>query len=108
MIGGSGVFGPRLFGDRDFAVSGQVAVVEPRATSRCALRDGHDARGGRMTAVAELVERARAGGAGDAVLEALGSRRSSRSSSARPTRTSSSEKAWLLVEDQELRISRSR
>jgi ABC-2 type transport system permease protein len=64
------VFGPRLFGDRDFSVAGQVAIVDPTGVVLRELRTVVTT-GRSDSAVAELVERARAGGAGDAVLSVL-------------------------------------
>ena len=64
------VFGPRLFGDRDFTVAGQIAIVDPTGVVLPELRTVVTT-GRSDDAVADLVARARAGGAGDAVLSAL-------------------------------------
>jgi ABC-2 type transport system permease protein len=63
-------FGPRLFGDRDFSVAGQIAIIDSTGKVLPELRSVVTT-GRSDTAVAELVERARAGGAADAVISVL-------------------------------------
>jgi ABC-type Na+ efflux pump permease subunit len=65
------VLGPRLFAGRDFAVAGQVAIVDPTGIVAARVREALAARRS-APAVEEIVARARAGGAEDVVLEALG------------------------------------
>ena len=94
------VFGPRLFGDRDFSVAGQIAIVDPTGVVLPELRTVVTT-GRSDNAVAELVERARAGGAGDAVLAVL--RSTTRLTLAeRPADADvEREKAWLNASDPE-------
>jgi ABC-2 type transport system permease protein len=64
------VVGPRLFGNRDFSIEGQIAIVDPTGVVLPELRSVVT-NGRSETGVTELVERARAGGASDAVLDVL-------------------------------------
>ncbi len=64
------VFGPRLFGDRDFSVVGQIAIIDPTGAVLPELR-AVVTTGRSDDAIAELVERARAGGAEGVVLDVL-------------------------------------
>ena len=64
------VFGPRLFGNRDFSVAGQIAIIDPTGAVLPELRTVVTT-GRSDAAVAELVERARAGGAEGVVLDVL-------------------------------------
>ena len=64
------VFGPRLFGNRDFSVAGQIAIIDPTGVVLPELRTVVTT-GRSDAAVAELVERARAGGAEGVVLDVL-------------------------------------
>src|SRR5690606_32207750 len=59
------------FGPADLTLEGEVAVLDPTGEVTPRLRDALTARRSSV-AVTELLERARAGGAGDVVLEALG------------------------------------
>jgi ABC-2 type transport system permease protein len=63
--------GPRLFGDRDFTVEGEIAVVDPTGVVLPHVRAAISARQSPV-AVTEIVERARAGDADEMVLNALG------------------------------------
>jgi ABC-2 type transport system permease protein len=62
---------PRLFGDRNLTVEGEVAVVDPTGVVLPHIRDALAARRSPLI-VTEMVERARAGGADEVVLTALG------------------------------------
>ncbi|HEY3518994.1 MAG TPA: ABC transporter permease [Gammaproteobacteria bacterium] len=64
-------FAPRLFGDRDRTVEGEIAVIDPTGVVLPRVRTAISARRSPV-AVTELVERARAGDASDMVLNALG------------------------------------
>ena len=72
-IGGAvALVGPRLFGDRDFTVEGQVAIIDP--TGVVARRAGEAMQERRSeNSLTAIVDRARAGGANDAVIEAISS-----------------------------------
>ena len=63
-------FGPRLFGSRDFSVAGQIAIIDPTGVVLPELRTVLTT-GRSDAAVAELAERARAGGAEGVVLDVL-------------------------------------
>ena len=63
--------GPRLFGDRDLTVEGEIAVVDPTGVVLPHVRTAVSARRSPL-AVTEIVERARAGDADEMVLNALG------------------------------------
>ena len=65
------VFGPRLFGNRNLTVEGEIAVVDPTGVVLPRVREAVTARRSPV-AVSEIVDRARAGGAQDIVLDALG------------------------------------
>ena len=65
------VFGPRLFGNRNLTVEGEIAVVDPTGVVLPRVRDAVTARRSPV-AVSEIVDRARAGGAQDIVLDVLG------------------------------------
>ena len=62
---------PRLFDARDLLIEGEIAVIDPTGVVLPRVRNVIAARQ-LPTAVAEIVERARAGGADDLVLDALG------------------------------------
>jgi ABC-2 type transport system permease protein len=62
---------PRLFGDRNLAVEGEIAVIDPTGFVLPHVRAAISERRSPL-AVTEIVERARAGGADDMVLSALG------------------------------------
>ncbi len=64
-------FGPRLFGNRDLTFEGEIAVVDPTGVVLPRVRDAVTARRSPV-AVSEIVDRARAGGAQDIVLDVLG------------------------------------
>ncbi|HVJ30567.1 MAG TPA: hypothetical protein VNA66_09695, partial [Gammaproteobacteria bacterium] len=63
--------GPRLFGDRNRIVEGEIAVVDSTGVVLPHVRSVISARRSPV-AVTELVERARAGDASNMVLNALG------------------------------------
>src|SRR5262245_61492433 len=62
---------PRLFGDRDRVVEGEIALIDPTGVVLPHARSVISARRSPV-AVTELLERARAGDASDMVLNALG------------------------------------
>lgn len=64
-------FGPRLFGDRNRTVEGEIAVIDPTGVVLPHVRSVISARRSPV-AVNELLERARAGDASDMVVNALG------------------------------------
>jgi ABC-type Na+ efflux pump permease subunit len=65
------VVGPRLFGNENFTVEGEIALVDPTGVVLPRVRDGIAARRSPV-AVNEIVDRARAGGAADVVVDVLG------------------------------------
>ena len=66
------LFGPRLFGNRNFLIEGQVAIIDP--TGVVARRAGEGmAERREATAISAIVDRARAGGANDAIIGAISS-----------------------------------
>jgi ABC-type Na+ efflux pump permease subunit len=91
--------GPRLFGgNRNFTIEGQVAIVDP--TGVVARRAGEAMVERRsQSAITAIVDRARAGGANDAIVDAIGSTTRltlvERASSADVEQ----EKLWLNVEE---------
>jgi len=91
-------FGPRLFGNRDFSVTGQIAIIDPTGAVLPELRTVVTT-GRSDTAVAELVERARAGGAGDAVLAVLRSMTKLTVAERPADADVEREKAWLNVSE---------
>jgi ABC-2 type transport system permease protein len=62
---------PRLFGDRDLTIEGEIALVDPTGVVLPRVREALAARRS-PAAVTEIVERARAGGADDMILDVLG------------------------------------
>ena len=65
-------FGPRLFGDRDFTIEGQVAIID--STGVVARRAGEAMVERRsQSSLTAIVDRARAGGANNAIVEAISS-----------------------------------
>jgi ABC-2 type transport system permease protein len=91
-------FGPRIFGNRDFSVTGQIAIIDPTGVVLPELRTVVTT-GRSDTAVAELVERARAGGAGDAVLAVLRSMTKLTLAERPADADVEREKAWLNVSE---------
>ena len=91
-------FGPRIFGNRDFSVTGQIAIIDPTGAVLPELRTVVTT-GRSDTAVAELVERARAGGAGDAVLAVLRSMTKLTVAERPADADVEREKAWLNVSE---------
>ena len=62
---------PRLFGDRSFTVEGEIAVIDPTGVVMPHVQRAISARGSPV-AVTEIVERARAGGADEMIVDVLG------------------------------------
>jgi ABC-2 type transport system permease protein len=62
---------PRLFGNANFSVEGEIAVVDPTGVVLPRVRDSISARRSPV-AVNEIVDRARAGGAADVIVDVLG------------------------------------
>ena len=62
---------PRVFGDRNLTVEGEIAVIDPTGAVLPHVRAAISERRSPV-AVTEIVERARAGGADEMVLRALG------------------------------------
>jgi len=90
--------GPRLFGNADFSVKGQLAVIDPVGVVLPQLRTALT-QGRSEAAVSELVERARAGGAGDAVVSVLRAATDLTLVELPPDADVEREKAWLNVEE---------
>ena len=63
--------GPRLFGDRNLTIEGEIAVIDPTGLVLPEVRAAISGRRSPLT-VNEMVERARAGGAQQVVLTVLG------------------------------------
>ena len=67
-----GFAAPRLFGDRDFTIEGQVAIID--STGVVARRAGEAMAERRSaTGISAIVDRARAGGANNAIIDAINS-----------------------------------
>jgi ABC-2 type transport system permease protein len=98
LIGGIvALLGPRLFGDPNLTIEGEFAVVDPTGVVLPRVRDAMADRESPV-AVTELVDRARAGGAGDAFLQMLGAA-SNLTLVERPARADvEQEKLWLTEE----------
>jgi ABC-type Na+ efflux pump permease subunit len=98
ILGIMAVVGPRLFGDMDFSVKGQLAVIDPAGVVlpqlKAALAEGRSEPN-----VSELVERARAGGAEDAAASVLQSLTDLTLVERPPDADVEREKAWLNVEE---------
>jgi len=62
---------PRLFGDRSFNIEGEIAVIDPTGVVMPHVQRAIAARGSPV-AVTEIVERARAGGADEMIVNVLG------------------------------------
>jgi ABC-2 type transport system permease protein len=88
------VFGPRLFGNRDFSVAGQIAIIDPTGVVLPELR-AVVTTGKSDSAVTDLVERARAGGAESVVLDVLQSTTKLTLAERPPDADLEREKAWL-------------
>ncbi len=72
VIGGIGaILGPRLFGDVNVTVEGEIAVIDQSSVVLPRVRDAMAARESPQ-AVTALIERARAGGAADVIVDMLG------------------------------------
>jgi ABC-2 type transport system permease protein len=98
ILGIMAVVGPRLFGDMDFSVKGQLAVIDPAGVVlpqlKVALAESRSEPN-----VSELVERARAGGAEDAAASVLQSLTDLTLVERPPDADVEREKAWLNVEE---------
>lgn len=90
--------GPRLFGNAGFSVEGQLAVIDPVGVVLPQLRTALT-QGRSEAAVSELVERARAGGAGDAVVSVLRAATDLTLVELPADADIEREKAWLNVEE---------
>jgi ABC-2 type transport system permease protein len=71
IAGTLALVGPRLFGDRSLTVEGEIAVIDPTGVVLPRVRATMAARSS-PAAVTEIIERARAGGAADVVIDMLG------------------------------------
>jgi len=102
MIGIGTLLGPRLFGaDRNFAVTGQLAVIDASGEVAGELRAAAT-QGTPAAEISDLIRRARADAAGGgAVLEALGLAPKLTLVERPPEADLETEKAWLRVEDKE-------
>ena len=99
VIGGLvAIIGPRLFGDRAVTVEGEVAIVDPTGVVLPRVRDAMTSRSS-PAAVTELVERARAGGAADVVLDMLGATTELTLVERSPSADIEQEKRWLTEGD---------
>jgi ABC-2 type transport system permease protein len=96
------VVGPRLFGDRNLVVEGEIAVLDPTGVVLPRVRDAMTARGS-QAAVTELIDRARAGGAADVVLNMLGATTQLTLVERPPQADVEQEKRWLTEERSEAR-----
>jgi ABC-2 type transport system permease protein len=101
MIAIGTLFGPRLFGaDRNFAVAGQLAVIDTSGEVADELRDGLT-QGTETAAIMDVIRRARADAAGGgAVLEALGLAPKLTLVELARDADVDAEKAWLAVKDE--------
>jgi len=92
------VVGPRLFGDMDYSVKGQLAVIDPAGVVlpqlKVALAEGRS-----ETNVSELIERARSGDAENAAASVLQSFTDLTLVERPPDADVEREKAWLNVEE---------
>ena len=98
VIGGIlALFGPRLFGDPNLTVEGEIAVVDPTGVVLPRVRDAMAARDS-PAAVTELIDRARAGGAADLVVDMLGATTELTLVERSPRADVEQEKRWLTEE----------
>lgn len=99
VLGGVGaIVGPRLFGNRTIAVEGEFAIIDPTGVVLPRVRDAMAARRS-PAAVTEIVERARAGGAADVVVDMLGSTTELALIERPPNADVEQEKRWLTDGD---------
>ena len=99
VIGGIvAILGPRLFADRVLTVEGEIAIVDRSNVVLPRVRDAMAARGS-PGVVTELVERARAGGAADAVIDMLGATTELTLVERSPSADIEREKRWLTEGD---------
>jgi ABC-2 type transport system permease protein len=98
ILGIMAIVGPRLFGDMDYSVKGQLAVIDPAGIVvpqlRAALSENRSEPN-----VSELVERARSGDAEDAAASVLQSLTELTLVERPPDADVEREKAWLNVEE---------
>lgn len=95
VIGGLlAVFGPSLFGNRNLTVEGEIAVIDATGVVLPRVRDAMAARGS-QAGVTELIERARAGGAADVVIDMLGATTKLTLVERSPRADIEDEKRWL-------------
>jgi ABC-2 type transport system permease protein len=100
MIGIGTFFGPRLFGaDRNFAVAGQLAVMDASGEVMGELRAAAT-EGTPTAALTDLIRRARADASGGTVLEALGLAPKLTLVERPGGGDVEAEKAWLLAADE--------
>jgi ABC-type Na+ efflux pump permease subunit len=98
VIGGVlALIGPRLFGESNLAVAGEIAVIDPTGVVLPRVRDAMAARDS-PAAVSELIDRARAGGAADAVVDMLGATTELTLVERPPGADVEQEKRWLTEE----------
>jgi ABC-2 type transport system permease protein len=98
VIGGIvAIFGPRLFGDVSVTVEGEIAVVDPTGIVLPRVRDAMAARDS-PEAVTELIDRARAGGASDVIVDMLGATTELTLVERSPRADVEHEKRWLTEE----------
>ena len=109
MIGVASLVGPRLFGsDRNFAIAGQLAVVDPTSEVTPELRTALT-KGTPAADLAAVIRAARGeAGGGHMFSKRSALRRSSRSSSGRPAPTSSGRRRGCASRTRTRRTSRSR
>jgi ABC-type Na+ efflux pump permease subunit len=97
ILGIMAVVGPRLFGDMDYSIKGQIAVIDPAGIVvpqlRTVLADRSDLN------VSDVVERARTGNAEDAAASVLRSATELTMIELPPGADVEREKAWLNVEE---------
>ncbi len=99
VLGGVGaIVGPRLVGDRALSVEGEIAIVDPTGAVLPRVRDAMAARSS-PAAVSELVERARAGGATEAIADMLGAATELTLIERAPGADIEQEKRWLTEGD---------
>jgi ABC-2 type transport system permease protein len=101
MIGIGALVGPRLFGaDRNFAVAGQLAVMDASGVVMGELRAA-ETEGTPTAALTDLIRRARADASGGTVLEALGLAPKLTLVERPGDGDVEAEKAWLLAADEQ-------
>jgi ABC-2 type transport system permease protein len=94
IFGIMALVGPRLFGNANLTVEGEIAVVDATGVVMPHVRRSIAARGS-PTAVTEIVERARAGGAQDIIVDVLGAATSLTLVERAASADVEQQKAWL-------------